>query len=584
MRRTPALAVLVAIGLSGALAAGTRATEVADLKLLDLQFRLLRSWAPVAAAREVVVVGIDEETVTQFREPMTLWHRHLGRFFTAMAQARPAAVGIDIVLPDRSYEAVVPGSDRELMKGLIAARKSYPLVLALTVDQAGKPRAIHPPFVTLAAAGGPGYALFPVDGDGAVRRFDERLAGADAPVPTLVGQMARQLGTEPRPGYLNYRQGAPFDYVPLQQVLHWAEAGDSAALERAFAGKPVLLGTLLPYLDDLAVPVRLAAWDAEGRRTPGVLVQAQALRNLVNGGLVDRAPAAAGAALAAAAALLWLVSAATAAVVALTIGLAVMLLAGSTWLLAQGLFVPVLAPALTAVAALGGRHGYDTFHKLAERRRLRASFSGYVSPAVMDEILAGRIQPELGGVTQFVCVVFSDIRGYTTRSERMGPEEVIAFLNRYFERVVALVHERDGSVVSFMGDGIMAVFGAPKPLANPCREAFGAARGMLAFVADLNRDLVAEGDAPMEIGIGLHAGEAVVGHVGSSTRHDFTVIGDVTNVASRLETLTKETGYRVVISSAAVGMLGEVAGLVALGPMAIKGHTPVEVYGYDRGA
>ena len=237
---------------------------------------------------------------------------------------------------------------------------------------------------------------------------------------------------------------------------------------------------------------------------------------------------------------------------------------------------------MTAALALGGRNGYDTLLKLRERRRLRASFSGYVSPPVMDEILAGRIQPHLGGVSRYVCVLFSDIRGYTTRSEGMTPEQVISFLNRYFERTVALIHERGGAVVSFMGDGIMAVFGAPKDLDNPCREAFEAARAMLKYVEEINAEFRVEGVAPIEIGIGLHAGEAVVGHVGSSARHDYTAIGDVTNVASRLESLTKEAGYRVVVSSVVAGHLGRGEGLAALGPMAIKGHSPVEVHGYQR--
>jgi len=200
----------------------------------------------------------------------------------------------------------------------------------------------------------------------------------------------------------------------------------------------------------------------------------------------------------------------------------------------------------------------------------------------MDEILAGHLRPELGGTRKFVCVMFSDIRGYTMRSERMAPEQIIRFLNRYFDRVVALIHERGGSVMCFMGDGIMAVFGAPKPLDNPCREAFEAARAMLAFVAELNRQLVAEGEPSLDIGIGLNAGEAVVGHVGSSSRHDYSAIGDVTNVASRLEGLTKETGYHVVLSKVVAERLGRLADLAPLGPMALKGHTPVEAFGYDK--
>jgi class 3 adenylate cyclase len=577
-RLLPFLAILIC----GAVLGATRATEHYDLKVLDLQFKLLRAWFPQPVTRDVVVIGVDEDTVKRFPEPITLWHTHLGRLFGAMVIARPAAVGLDIVLPDRSYEQVMPGSDRALFKGLLEGRHSFPLVLGLTVDPTGRPRPIHPPYLSIAGPGASGYALFPVDRDGIVRRFDEHLAqGADA-VPTLVGQLARRLSVEPRAGLIDYWRGAPFTYVPLQQVLQWAEAGDEQALARAFRDKPVLIGVVFPFEDRHSAPVQLAAWEPEAPNSAGVVLHAQALRNLLNSGFVQWAPAVITVFICAVLTGLWFVSTGTAVVAVLLAAVVALLGGASTWLLTQGWFFPAVAPALTAALALGGRNGYDTLSKLRERRRLRASFSGYVSPPVMEEILAGRINPEMAGAQKFVCVMFSDIRGYTTRSERMAPEQIIRFLNRYFERVVALIHARGGSVVSFMGDGIMAVFGAPKPLDNPCREAFETARAMLEFVTELNRQLPSEGQAPVNIGIGLNAGEAVVGHVGSSARHDYTATGDVTNVASRLETLTKEAGYRIVVSRVVAERLGAADGLVFLGPMAIKGHTPVEVYGYDK--
>jgi class 3 adenylate cyclase len=250
--------------------------------------------------------------------------------------------------------------------------------------------------------------------------------------------------------------------------------------------------------------------------------------------------------------------------------------------MAQGQFLPVVAPVLTALISLGGRHAWDTWEQLRERRRLRASFSGYVSPNVMREILAGSIPPQLGGSKHFICVLFSDIRNYTTRSEAMTPEQVIQFLNRYFEEVVGRIHEHGGSVTSFIGDGIMAMFGAPNSLTNPCDDAFASAREMLQHVDQLNRRLVEEGETPFEIGIGLHAGDAVIGHVGSSARHDYTAIGDAINVAARVEGLSKEAGYRIICTRAAAERLSDRAALAALGPMAIKGHTPVEVFGYDK--
>lgn len=126
----------------------------------------------------------------------------------------------------------------------------------------------------------------------------------------------------------------------------------------------------------------------------------------------------------------------------------------------------------------------------------------------------------------------------------------------------------------------MAIFGAPMPLANPCAAAFNAAKSMQNEVGELNKILIQEGAAPIQIGVGLHAGEAVIGQVGSSGRHDFTAIGDVTNVASRLEGLTKDVGFQVVCSRDVIDALDSETGWVSVGPQAIKGHTPVRAYGW----
>jgi adenylate cyclase len=532
-----------------------------DLRLLDLQLKALRHWHPRAAS-EVVVVGIDEDTTRALPEPIALWHHHLARFLEAMGAARPAVLGVDVVLPARSFDGVLPGSDVLLTRGLARARGAYPLVLALTVSPAGKPRAVHPPFLGAVGGEGTGYAVFPVDRDGVIRRFDERELGA----PLFAGQVARRLGIEPGAGYIDYSRGAPFDYVPFHRVLEWHAREEIVNLNREFTGKAVLLGAVLPYTDDHAAPLQLAAWPTGASGVPGVLLHAQALRNMLDGGLLTPAPKALVVVAAGAAALLWFLSAGWLAVVA------VFLFAISSWLITRGFVFPLASVLVAAVLAAGARLAYDTFLELRERRRLRASFAGYVSPAVMDEILAGRIRPDDAGMRRFVCVMFSDIRGYTARGEQMRPEEVIGFLNRYFEQAVPLIHERGGTVVSIMGDGMMAVFGTPKPLDNPCRAGFEAARAMLAHAASLDID----------IGIGLNAGEALVGHVGASARHEYSAIGDVTNVASRLQGLTKEAGYRLLLSRAVVERMGAAEALAPLGALQVRGHSPVDAFGYDQ--
>jgi class 3 adenylate cyclase len=255
-------------------------------------------------------------------------------------------------------------------------------------------------------------------------------------------------------------------------------------------------------------------------------------------------------------------------------------LAVSTWLLGHGIYLPPAAIALTLVVAVGARTSYEASLQLRERRRLRRAFGAYVSPGIMRDILRSDPPPGLGGGRYGLCVLFADIRGFTERCERMPPEAAIGLLNRYFSEVTASIHGAGGTVDKFIGDGVMAFFGAPQRLDNPCAPAFRAARDMLERLSHLNDALAAQGEPPIAIGIGLHAGDAVVGNVGSDARHNYTAIGDTVNVASRLEGLTKEVDFPLVCSATVFAMLEDHAGFVKLGARAIKGHQPVEVYGW----
>jgi adenylate cyclase len=577
MLRNVTLAGLV---LLSALVALAQATEALDLRILDLQFKALRKWLP-RPAPEVVIVGIDYESTERLPEPIALWHRHLGSFLSALGPAKPAVVGIDIVLPDRSFEVIAPNTDKLLIRGLLDARRNYPVVLALTVDPAGATRKVHPPFIGAAGPQSTGYALFPLDRDGKVRRFDEHIAEDGTQVPTLVGQMARKLDKNVSAGYIDYSRGALFAYTPLHDVLAWIESGDTGAIERAFRGKPVLLGMLQQFNDRRPAPLQLAAWEPDAPDVAGVLINAQALRNVLDGGFARRIANPWVATAAALAALAWLVSASTLGIIVTVLACAAALVALSTWLLAQGWFLPITTIMTALMLGLGLRHVWDTAERLLERRRLRAAFGGYVSPSVMDEILSGHIQPELGGAEKFVCILFSDIRSYTSRSEGMTAPEVLAFLNRYFDKVVGIIHAHDGAIICFMGDGIMAVFGAAKPLPNACQSAFDAGRELIRNAAELSAEFIREGQKPLDIGVGLNAGLAVVGHIGSRDRHDYSAVGDVTNVAARLEGLTKEKGYRLIVSSVVAEQLEHNPGLVDLGALEVRGHSPVNTHGWD---
>jgi len=576
----PRTALVATLLLIGALIGFFRLTESLDLKILDAQFRLLRAEFPQPVARDVVIVGIDEATVARLPEPITLWHPHIAKFLTGMARGQAAAVGMDVVLPDRSYDQVAPGYDLALMRGIVEARRTYPLVLGITIDPTGNPRPVYPSFLATAGEGASAYVLFRADGDGVVRRFDERLAQDGGEIPTLAGQMARRLGVAPESGIIDYSRGANFSYVPLYSVLERVDSGDMEGLRSAFAGKVVILGSVLKFTDTHRLPVPLTAWEDDTGATPGVLIHAQALRSILGRHLIHEAPAWTVGLAALAATLLWFGAVSVTAALTMLGAMIIALLAASTWALHQGLFFPVSGVAIAGALGTFGRVGFETALKMRERLRLRRSFSGYVSPQIMEEILQGRLMHGLGGGRVRICVMFSDIRAFTTRSEAMSPEAVIHLLNRYFEEMTAAIHDHGGTIDKFMGDGIMAFFNAPKPLENPCEQALAATRDMLARLAALNRELAAEGIEPIMIGIGLHVGDAIVGHVGSRMRHEYTAIGDVVNVASRLEGLTKEVGYPLVCTRDVVDAIGDKSGFVLLGPKPVKGHAPVEVFGW----
>jgi adenylate cyclase len=221
---------------------------------------------------------------------------------------------------------------------------------------------------------------------------------------------------------------------------------------------------------------------------------------------------------------------------------------------------------------------------LAEERETQAVsrlFGEFVSSDVRDKIL--RERGHLKSERTKVVVLFSDIRGFTTFSERTDAALVVARLNEYFERMVEAVEREGGVVDKFIGDAIMATFGGVVPLDAPATNALRAARAMRAELAELNARWARDGvGVQFENGIGLHYGEVIQGPLGSTRRREYTVIGDTVNAASRLEGLTKEKGHAIVMSESLRDALapGEQHELVELGAVHVKGReAPLKIWG-----
>ncbi|KHO24198.1 adenylate/guanylate cyclase with integral membrane sensor [Mycolicibacterium setense] len=216
--------------------------------------------------------------------------------------------------------------------------------------------------------------------------------------------------------------------------------------------------------------------------------------------------------------------------------------------------------------------GFNTMTAgLAERERIRHTFGTYVDRDVAEHILcaAGSLEAQELDVT----LMFVDVRGFTTLAERLRPTEVVATLNRLFERIVPIVHDHGGHVDKYAGDGLMAVFGAPRRQDRHADDAFGAALQ----IADAVHD---EFSGSLTVGVGLNSGPVVAGNVGGAGRLEFSVIGDAVNIAARVETATRQTGDTVLLTAATLDQLSGDRGDFESRPgVALKGKTnPVAVY------
>jgi adenylate cyclase len=223
-----------------------------------------------------------------------------------------------------------------------------------------------------------------------------------------------------------------------------------------------------------------------------------------------------------------------------------------------------------------------------ERRRTRAIFGRYVSPSVMEELLKNPDLAALGGQRRDVTVLFADIRGFTSYSENKPPEEVVARLNTYLDEMTGIVFHYGGTLDKYLGDGLMAVFGAPLVLDHHAANAVSCALEMQRAADKLNNKWQAEGQPPLQIGIGINSGSVLVGNVGSHERMDYTVIGEDVNLASRLESLNKEYGSDIIISGQTKDMLAEndIPGIAMhdLGLAQVRGLAkPVQIFSVMAG-
>jgi adenylate cyclase len=220
------------------------------------------------------------------------------------------------------------------------------------------------------------------------------------------------------------------------------------------------------------------------------------------------------------------------------------------------------------------------FEDITEETRVRSTMARYMSAEVVEEVLAGG-ESELGGKTQTVSILFSDVRNFTGVSEALGARETVSLLNEYFGEMVEVVTRHGGILDKYIGDAIMALFGAPFAKPEDADHALAVGNGMLITLRELNGRRLAQGKQPIDIGVGIATGEVVLGNIGSPSRMEYTVIGDKVNLASRLESANKYYHSKILLDETTVGALtnGHADCLREIDLLRVKGKDrPVAVY------
>jgi adenylate cyclase len=581
------------------------------------------------ASSPAVVVAIDEETYRTppfAATPNVTWTGEIGRVLTAVLEGGAKVVGFDIVFStsieqsevpfaDETLGAKVRGFDRDFLRALALASRSGKVVLGQMQHQ-DYPLLPSPGQRFAVGQGSNIRALNAyTDGDDIVRRIPLSFSVDGAVVPSMAVELAaRALGAVPERapdgpttlgGYripatvpntvtLNFEGGSgDIPTYSLADLRACAEKGDTDFFRRHFEGKVVLIGTVLDAEDRKITSKRfatapesaraercaLAAPPAAGKfardSISGVYVHATAVNNLIRRDALTEfgvagalAVAIIFAALIAAAALAFAPAAATLAY----LGLAIAWTGAATLALTQAHVLPLAEPLIAGLLALGATIAYRFAIADQDKRLLRQSFALYLAPEVIEKLMASHKPPVLGGELRNVTVLFSDVAGFSSFSEAMAPGELVTLMNTYLTAMTDIIEAHGGFVDKYIGDAIVAVFGAPLDDPDHAVHAVRAALACRARLEELDRHAAAFKGQKLSARIGLNSGEALVGNIGSHRRFNYTAMGDAVNLAARLEAANKYFTTTIMVSEATVSLANARFTWRELGAIRVKGR------------
>lgn len=525
---------------------------------LDLAYQLRPSQPPPP---ELLVIGIDEASFQELRRPWP-WPRRLhAKLIRRLAAAGASLIVFDVVFADPTDSE----DDRLLAEAL---KQAGNVILGQTVSVTQDPhfarRILVQPLPALRrAARGLGLMMLTPDPDGVVRHFRLRLYGKETLPAAAVKNYRPRLTLPPHlNGLIDYAgPGRSIDTVSYYQILDEKHPLPASRIR----GRIVMVGRMLEasatpqaQADSFLTPF----FGRDNRLMPGVEIQGHIINTLLQGSWGRELPSAARI-------LMYL---ATFLLVSLILarlsplrGLALLLALTLAILGASlGLFIYLnfWAPVMLLGGGLALIYGGNVLgHYLIEAREkrwLRQAFKRYVSPALVEAIIAHPERLELGGEEVAVTVLFADLQGFTSLSEEMAPHDLVRLLNEYFTPMTRIILEHQGTVDKYIGDAVMALWGAPVPFDDHALRACDAALAMQAAMGPLAQDWQTRGLPPLKTRMGLHSGPVIAGNIGSTEQFNYTAMGDTVNLASRLEGVNKIYGTGVLLSGATYRQVAEV--------------------------
>lgn len=568
-------------------------------RLDNLQYDYFHRWSGIRhQAKYTVLVTVSKQQLPgEADRPLLFWGSRYAKIIEKLRQAGVAAIGLDYLphfsaesglseLPKTAQTAAAERYDQPLQRQLLIGNIVMPSLI--TSDRQGVIAEDRPQqdYVLPLLASGKGY-LGPANldinlNDGIIRNHIINFSNSEEkPRYAFAASLVKMAGIEispvsiPQPiGYLG-----PPDTIPRITRHQLIRAGPEDSLLTNLKGKIAIIGADYPGNQDL-------------HNTPyGEMIGAEIHAQIVETLISNRYPQtihdwkniiiALGAVLIAMPLFQRLSPWQNILLLPITLaGLSLLAYAAFLFDLRMAATVAQSSIILTYLASVALRFTQQE----KARRHIYSLLSRYVSEPVAKRISKSEQLPELGGETIEVTVLFSDIRGFTTLSEKLTPVEVVEVLNHYFSEVCSIVIENGGAIDKFIGDALMAVFGAPEANAHHAELALNTANKMQQkaqhFDDWLQKQFPDRNLAPFQIGVGLHTGSVVAGNIGSNVRMDYTVIGDAVNVASRLEGQCKALGWPIVASRETLLAAGENGAISEWIELHVKGRDEAVYVGY----